>query len=63
MKKIMFFATFVVAMMFAACGNKTVTSDDALGAAVDSVEVVESVDSLVCDADTVVVDSVSVTEF
>ena len=53
MKKIMFFATFVVAMMFASCGNKAVTSEDTTEVVSDSVEVV---------MDSTVVDSVDVVE-
>lgn len=43
MKKIMFFATFAVAMIMASCGSKTETSVETLGvSATDSiVEVVE----------------------
>lgn len=63
MKKIMFFATFVVAMMMASCGgSKTETSTETFGAATDTVvEVVDDVtvagDSLVevVETDTVVV--------
>lgn len=59
MKKIMFFAAFVVAMMFASCGTKTVTSDETCGATADSVEVV-TVDSVTVDS--VAVDSLAVGE-
>lgn len=63
MKKIMFFAAFVVAMMFAACGNKAVSSDEAVDVVADSVEVVmDSVSTDSVEVETLVVEDTTVAE-
>ena len=55
MKKLVFVATLMVAMAFAACGGQTATETVATDS--DSVAVVDSLDSIEV-ADTIVVDSI-----
>jgi hypothetical protein len=55
MKKLVFVATIMVAMAFAACGGQTATETVATDS--DSVAVVDSLDSIEV-ADTIVVDSI-----
>lgn len=55
MKKLVFMATVMVAMAFAACGGQTAT--EAVATDSDSVAVVDSLDSIEV-ADTIVVDSI-----
>ena len=55
MKKLVFMATVMVAMAFAACGGQTATETVATDS--DSVPVVDSLDSIEV-ADTIVVDSI-----
>lgn len=55
MKKLVFMATVMVAMAFAACGGQTATETVATDS--DSVAVVDSLDSIEV-ADTIVVDSI-----
>ena len=55
MKKLVFMATVMVAMAFAACGGQTATETVATDS--DSVAVVDSLDSIEV-ADTIIVDSI-----
>jgi len=48
MKKLVFVATLVVAMSFAACGGKTASNQTATDT--DSIAVVDSIDSVTVDS-------------
>ena len=59
MKKLVLFAAIVAAVSFASCGNKAA---DAAKAEADSIRIADSIAAVEAAADTVVVDSVAVTE-
>jgi hypothetical protein len=56
MKKIIFVFAMFCAMSFAACGNKTADAETVDSTAVDSIEVVDSIESV----DSVAADSVEI---